>query len=83
MITISASDVIKKPSYITNPREITLVEDAKKHIKKSVVIPYALYELIREQIEDQIYLLENQKALSPEAYEDFLAIEESFTEDRG
>jgi len=79
MITISSSDVVKKPSYITNPQDITFVEDAKKHIKKSVVIPYALYERLKEQIEDELYLFENKKALSKEAYNEFLEIEESFT----
>jgi len=78
MITISSSDVVKKPSYITNPQDITFVEDAKKHIRKSVVLPYALYEKLREQIEDELYLFENKKALSKGAYDEFLEIEESF-----
>jgi len=78
MITISSSDVVKKPSYITNPQDITFVEDAKKHIKKSVVIPYALYERLKEHIEDELYLFENKKALSQDSYDEFLEIEESF-----
>jgi len=81
MITITSSDVVKKPSYITNPQEITFVEDAKKHIKKSVVLPYALYERLKEQIEDELYLFENKKALSQTQYDDFLEIEESFAEE--
>ncbi len=81
MITITSSDVVKKPSYITNPQEITFVEDAKKHIKKSVVLPYALYERVREQIEDELYLFENKKALSQTHYDEFLEIEESFAEE--
>jgi hypothetical protein len=75
MKTISSSDVIKKPSYITNPQEITIVKDTKKQIIKSVVLPYKLYEKIREKIEDEIYLLENKDALSNSAYEEFLEIE--------
>ena len=59
MITISVSDIIKKPSYITRPTEITLVEDAKKHIKHSVVLPYELYEQVREKIETISELLKN------------------------
>ena len=81
MITITSSDVVKKPSYITNPQEITFVEDAKKHIKKSVVLPYALYERVKEQIEDELYLFENRKALSQSRYDEFLEVEESFTEE--
>ncbi len=76
MIKISSSDVIKKPSYITNPKEITIVEDAKKHIIKSVVLPYELYEKIKEKLEDEIYLMENKDALSETSYKEFLEIEE-------
>jgi len=77
MLTISSSDIIKKPSYITRPSDITFVEDAKKHIIKSVVIPYPLYEMIREKIEDELYLAQNKSALSKEAYAEFLEIEEA------
>ena len=75
MLVINSSDVVKKPSYITNPTDITFVEDAKKHITKSVVLPYELYEKVKEKIEDELYLMNNKKALSKSAYEDFLAIE--------
>jgi len=76
MITISSSDIIKKPSYITRPKEITFVEDMKKHVIKSVVLPYDLYERVREKIEDEMYLMRNVKALGKEAYDEFLEIEE-------
>ena len=75
MITIKSSDIIKKPSYITQPSDITFVEDAKKHITKSVVLPYALYEKVKEKIEDELYLYTNAKALSNDSYNDFLEIE--------
>ena len=81
MIIINSSDFIKKPSYITNPKDITFVEDAKKHIKKSVIIPYELYEEIKEKIEDEIYLYQNKKALSKEAFEEFKDVEEAYIED--
>lgn len=76
MITINSSDIVKKPSYITQPKDITFVEDAKKHITKSVVLPYDLYEKLKEKIEDELYLLNNAKALSKSSYEEFLEIEE-------
>ena len=76
MLTISSSDIIRRPSYVTRPTEVTFVEDAKKHIIKSVVIPYHLYEKIRETIEDELYLAQNRGALSKEAYAEFLEIEE-------
>ncbi len=75
MLVISSSDIVKKPSYVTRPTDITFVEDAKKHITKSVVLPYELYERVREKIEDENYLMNNQKALSKEAYSEFLEIE--------
>ena len=81
MLSITASDVIKKPSFVTNPSDITFIEDAKKHIIKSVVLPYSLYEKIKEQIEDEIYLSQNMEALSQKAKEEFEAIEDAYIED--
>lgn len=75
MLVISSSDIVKKPSYITRPTEITFVEDAKKHITKSVVLPYELYEKVKEKIEDELYLMNNKQALSQNAYDEFLEIE--------
>lgn len=75
MIVINSSDFIKKPSYITQPLDITFVEDAKKHITKSVVLPYSLYEKVREKIEDELYLIQNKKALGESSYDEFLQIE--------
>lgn len=75
MLVISSSSVIKKPSFVTNPQDITFIEDAKRHITKSVVIPYALYEKIREKIEDELYLANNKQSLSKTSYDDFLQIE--------
>lgn len=76
MITINSSDFIKKPSYITQPLDITFVEDAKKHIIKSVVILYELYEKLKIKIEDELYLLQNAEALDSKSYQEFLEIEE-------
>ncbi len=76
MLTIASRDIIRRPSYITAPKDITFVEDAKKHIIKSVVFPYELYEQLREKIEDEVYLIQNKKALNQDSYNDFLEIEE-------
>ncbi len=75
MITISSSDIIKNPSYIMKPEDIIFVKDAKGHAIRSVVLPYSLYEKVQEKIEDELYLFKNAKALSKEAYDDFLEIE--------
>ena len=60
---ISVSDVVKKPSVVTNATEVTIIEDAKRHIAKSVVIPYAIYEKLKTRLDEELYLLENAKAL--------------------
>ena len=79
---ITVSDVVKKPSIVTNATEVTLIEDAKRHIAKSVVIPYALYEKVRTKLEEELYLLENARALDNDAYREFLEIE-NVVEDLG
>ena len=79
---ITVSDVVKKPSIVTNATEVTLIEDAKRHIAKSVVIPYALYEKVRTKLEEELYLLENAQALDSDAYREFMEIE-SVVEDLG
>ncbi len=81
MLTITSSDIIKKPSYITRPKEITFVEDAKKHITKSVVLPYEFYKIVQEKIEDELYLFQNKEALGTKAQDEFLEIEACFIED--
>jgi len=82
MLVINSSDFIRKPSYITKPEDITFVRDAKKQLIKSVVIPYDLYEKIKEKIEDELYILRNTKALSQASYDEFLEIEEVVEENK-
>jgi len=53
MITITSDDVVKKLSDITNPQDVIFVEDVKEHIIKSVVLPYSLYEKLKDQIENK------------------------------
>ena len=76
MLTIASRDIVKTPSYITAPKDITFVEDAKKHIIKSVVFPYEIYEQLREKIEDELYIIQNKQALSKKSNDEFLEIEE-------
>lgn len=64
MITVSTSEIVKKPRLISAPDDITLIEDARKHEPRSVLLPYDLYLRIKEKIEDEIYLYNNAKALS-------------------
>lgn len=80
MLVINSSDIVKKPSYVTRPTEITFIKDAKKHITKSVVLPYELYEKVKEKIEDELYLMNNKKALSGSSFDEFLEIEPAVEE---
>ena len=77
MKLVSVSEVVKKPSLVTNATEVTLIEDAKRRVAKSVVIPYAIYEKLKERMEEELYLLENGGALDEQAYKEFLEIEEA------
>jgi hypothetical protein len=63
MITISTSDIVKKPRLISSPEDITLIEDARSHTPRSVLLPIELYEKLKEKIEDELYLYKNAKAL--------------------
>jgi len=78
---ICVSDVVKKPSVVTNATEVTIIEDAKRHIAKSVVIPYAIYEKLKTRLDEELYLLENAKALGADAYEAYEAVDEAGAED--
>jgi len=74
---ITVSDVVKRPSIVTNATEVVLIEDAKRNIAKSVVIPYAIYRKLQKRLEEELYLLENARALDSDSYNDFLEIEEA------
>jgi len=78
---ITVSDVVKKPSIVTNATEVTLIEDAKRHIAKSIVIPYAIYQKLKDRLDEEIYLLENAQALGADAYAEFEAVDEAGAED--
>lgn len=34
MLTINSSDIVKKPSYVTRPTDITFIEDAKNILQE-------------------------------------------------
>jgi hypothetical protein len=78
---VTISDVVKKPSVVINASEVIIIVDAKRHITKSVVIPYTIYEKLEERVEEEIYLLENSKALGMDAYETFKIVDEAGAED--
>jgi len=63
MITVSASDIAKKPSLVTNPKDLTIIEDVKKKIAKSVIIPYEMFKELKEDIEYKLWLKKNKDGL--------------------
>lgn len=79
MHVVNSSDILRKPALLSSD-EVLYIEDGRKHQLKSVLIPADLYELVREQIEAELYLKRNAKALSQEAYSEFLE-RESVVED--
>ena len=81
MLSITSNDIEKDTSYVTNPSDITFIEDTDKQTIKSVVLPYSLYEKIKEKIEDELYLAQNSKALSQKAKEEFEIVEDAYIED--
>lgn len=82
MTTVTTTDILRHPALLNATNGITLIEDGRKHEPKSVLLSYALYQKVREQIEDELYLMGNQKALGTEAYKEFVEIEE-IVEDLG
>jgi len=74
--TVTTTDILRHPALLNATSGITLIEDGRRHEPKSVLLPYALYQKVQERIEDELYLMSNQKALSTEAYKEFLEIEE-------
>jgi len=75
MTTVTTTDILRHPALLNAIDGITLIEDGRKHEPKSVLLPYALYQKVREKIEDELYLMGNQKALGTEAYKEFVEIE--------
>ena len=82
MTTVTTTDILRHPSLLNATDGITLIEDGRRHEPKSVLLPYALYEKVKERIEDELYLMSNQQALSTQAYKEFLETE-NVVEDLG
>lgn len=76
MTTVTTTDILRHPALLNATDGITLIEDGRRHEPKSVLLSYALYTKVKERIEDELYLMSNQKALGTDAYKEFLAIEE-------
>ncbi|UQB42142.1 hypothetical protein JX580_10850 [Thiomicrospira microaerophila] len=79
MQVVNSSDILRKPALLSSS-EILYIEDGRKHMLKSVLLPIDLYETVREQIEAELYLRKNAKALGADAYAEFKEIE-TVTED--
>lgn len=76
MTTVTTTDILRHPALLNATDGITVIEDGRRHEPKSVLLPYALYKKVQEKIEDELYLMSNQKALDSNAYKEFLNIEE-------
>jgi hypothetical protein len=74
MNIVTSSDILRKPALLSSD-QVLFIEDGRKHVLKSVLLPIDIYHRVRELVEAEIYLRENAQALGEESYADFLAIE--------
>ena len=74
MLVINSSDILRKPSLLSS-NEVLLIEDGRKHQLKSVLLPFDLYQVVKEQIEMELYLRANAGALDQSSYQRFLETE--------
>lgn len=74
MLIINSSDILRKPSLLSS-NEVLLIEDGRKHQLKSVLLPFDLYQVVKEQIEMELYLRANAEALDQSSYQQFLESE--------
>ncbi len=71
---VNTTDILRKPALL-NSKELLFIEDGRKHITKSVLMPVELFDKFREQIEDEMYLIKNSKALDNQSYKEFKDID--------
>lgn len=82
MKTLTIKEAVKKPSNISNPKEITYILDSKEKKIKSVVIPYEMYLKVKEELEAEEFLKRNYKTLmSEENYQIFKETTDNVAED--
>jgi hypothetical protein len=74
MNLVTSSDILRKPALLSS-NQVLFIEDGRKHVLKSVLLPIDIYHSVRELVEAELYLRENAQALGAESYADFLAIE--------
>ena len=81
MITVKTRDIVRRPS-ILNQKEPVLIIDGTTKKPKSVVVPFDLYEKIRDIVESELFLARNADlAQSSEAKQEFLERESALLED--
>ncbi len=82
MKTLTVKEAVKKPSNISNPKEITYIVDSKEKKIKSVVIPYDIYVKVKEELEAEEFLKRNYKTLmNEENYKEFRETTDKASED--
>ncbi len=74
MNLVTSSDILRKPALLSSD-QVLFIEDGRKHVLKSVLLPIDIYQRVRELVEAELYLRENAKALGADSYAEFLAIE--------
>ncbi len=54
-MTIAVNEIIKNPKLISDPKEITYVEDRRKRVLKSIVIPAKYKEDFEEFLKEKAF----------------------------
>ena len=81
MITVKTRDIVKKSSLL-GLNEPVLVINGNNRQPKSVIIPYSLYEKVRDTIESELFLARNSGFVeSSTAQKEFVERESAILED--
>lgn len=63
MNLVTSSDILSKPALLSSD-QVLFIEDSRKHVLKSVLLPIDIHQRVCELVEAELYLRENAQALS-------------------
>jgi hypothetical protein len=54
VLKIYSTELLSNTSNLINPKDITIIENKKDHTTNSVIIPYKIYEVLKENIDIEL-----------------------------
>jgi hypothetical protein len=54
VLKIYSTELLSNTSNLINPKDITIIENQKDHTTNSVVMPYKIYEVLKENIDIEL-----------------------------